>query len=96
MADTTTATTEKSHARRKIMTGVVTSAKMQKTVVVTVMRRVKSAEYKKYMSQRVKYKAHNERLEIVAGDRVEIIETRPLSKEKRWRVTRVLEKARDA
>lgn len=96
MAQTKAAATNNSHARRKVLTGLVTSAKMQKTVVVTVVRRVKSAEYKKYMSQRVKYKAHNERLEIGAGDRVEIIESRPLSKEKRWRVTRLIEKARDA
>ncbi len=86
--------TRASH-RRKLV-GVVTSDKMQKTVVVQVTRRVRSQQYKKYMTKRVKYKAHSEANEFHIGDRVEISESRPLSKDKRWRVTKLVEKARNA
>ena len=81
--------------RRKLV-GEVTSDKMDKTVVVRVTHRVRSAQYQKYMTKRVKYKAHDEKNEYKAGDRVEIAESRPLSKDKRWRVTRLVERARDA
>jgi len=78
-------------ARRRIV-GTVTSNKMQKTVVVSVSRRVKDARFHKYMTKRVKYKAHDEKNEYKIGDRVEIVETRPLSKDKRWRVARLIER----
>ena len=78
-------------ARRRIV-GTVTSNKMQKTVVVSVSRRVKDARFHKYMTKRVKYKAHDEKNEYKIGDKVEIVETRPLSKDKRWRVARLVER----
>ncbi len=80
---------------RRTLVGTVTSDKMQKTVVVVVTRRVRSTEYKKYMTKRVKYKAHSENNEFHIGDKVEIVEARPLSKDKRWRVAKLIEKARN-
>jgi small subunit ribosomal protein S17 len=88
--------TENSHAARRTLEGVVTSDKMNKTVVVQVSRRVRSIQYKKYMTKRVKYKAHSENNEFHVGDRVEIVESRPLSKDKRWRVAKLVERARNA
>jgi small subunit ribosomal protein S17 len=81
---------------RRTLTGVVTSDKMTKTVVVLVSRRVKSTSYGKYLTKRVKYKAHNEQNDVKVGDTVEIVESRPLSKDKRWRVQKLIEKARQA
>ncbi len=77
---------------RKIRQGVVVSDKMNKTVVVVVGRRVKGTRYKKYIIKRKKFKAHDEKNECHVGDRVEIIETRPLSKDKRWRVLKIIER----
>ena len=88
-----TATDERG-ARRRII-GVVTSNKMQKTVVVEVHRRVKDRKFHKYTSTRVRYKAHDEKNEYKIGDRVEIVETRPLSKDKRWRVARLVERPQE-
>lgn len=79
--------------RPKTRIGVVTSAKMQKTVVVRVERRIKHAKYGKYLVRHVSYKAHDEASACGVGDRVRIAETRPMSKEKRWRVVETLEKA---
>ncbi|MEW6614717.1 MAG: 30S ribosomal protein S17 [Thermodesulfobacteriota bacterium] len=79
--------------RRKTQVGVVVSNKMDKTVVVQVDKVLKHPIYKKYISRRNKYKAHNERNDCNVGDRVLIIESRPLSKEKMWRVYKILEKA---
>ena len=81
--------------RRKLV-GLITSDKMDKTVVVRVTHRVRSAQYLKYMTKRVKYKAHDEKNEYKTGDKVEISESRPLSRDKRWRVTRLVERARDS
>jgi small subunit ribosomal protein S17 len=83
-------------SHRRTFVGTVTSDKMHKTVVVMVTRRVKSEAYGKYMTKRVKYKAHNEQNDVHVGDRVEIVESRPLSKDKRWRVAKLIEKARNA
>jgi small subunit ribosomal protein S17 len=94
--DTETQETGQSRGSRRTLIGTVTSDKMQKTVVVVVTRRVKSHAYKKYMTKRVKYKAHTEKNEFHVGDVVEIVESRPLSKDKRWRVARLLEKAKQA
>ena len=66
---------------------------MDKTVVVIVERLVKHPKYKKYLKVRKKFKAHDERNACNVGDRVEIIETRPLSREKRWAVVSILKKA---
>ena len=79
---------------RKTRIGRVVSDKMQKTVVVEVSRRGRHPVYKKIVQHSVRYKAHDERGEAHAGDTVLIAETRPMSKEKRWRVVRVVEKAR--
>ncbi|HSP99085.1 MAG TPA: 30S ribosomal protein S17 [Candidatus Dormibacteraeota bacterium] len=79
--------------RAKAREGVVVSNKMDKTVVVVVQRLVKHPMYKKYVKRRAKYKAHDEQNRCGIGDRVVITETRPLSKDKRWRVRQILEKA---
>ncbi|NLM42248.1 MAG: 30S ribosomal protein S17 [Firmicutes bacterium] len=79
---------------RKTRVGVVVSDKMDKTVVVSVERTVRHPLYNKTMRQTVKFKAHDEANECAVGDRVRIMETRPLSKQKRWRVVEIIEKAR--
>jgi small subunit ribosomal protein S17 len=79
--------------KRKILTGVVASDKMEKTVVVAVNRLVLHPVYKKYIRKRTKVKAHDEKKECHVGDKVLLIETRPLSKDKRWRVKEILERA---
>ncbi len=83
----------KQRGNRKVRTGVVTSDKMDKTVVVRVERYFKHPAYKKYIRSHRKYMAHDEHNECQVGDVVQIIESRPLSKHKCWRVQTVLEKA---
>ena len=78
---------------RKTLVGTVYSDRMDKTVVVMIERLVKHPRYKKYVKRRAKYKAHDERNECHTGDTVSIIETRPLSREKRWKVKEVIKKA---
>jgi small subunit ribosomal protein S17 len=78
---------------RKSRIGVVVSNKMAKTVVVRVERRVADRKYGKIVTRAKKYKAHDEKQECKPGDRVRIVETRPLSKDKRWRVVETLVKA---
>jgi small subunit ribosomal protein S17 len=77
----------------KIRQGVVLSNKMDKTVVVNVERLVKHEKYKKYLKERTRFKAHDEQNQCGIGDQVEIVETRPLSHDKRWRVRAILKKA---
>jgi small subunit ribosomal protein S17 len=77
---------------RKNQVGIVVSDKMQKTVVVKVSHLVKHAEYNKFIKRSVKFKAHDEANECKIGDRVQIVETRPLSKDKRWTVKLILER----
>ncbi len=79
--------------RRKEYIGTVVSNKMDKTVVVMVERLVQHPLYKKYIKRRKKFMAHDERNECEIGDRVLIEETRPLSRHKRWRVKKILERA---
>jgi small subunit ribosomal protein S17 len=79
---------------RKVREGLVVSDKMDKTVVVLVEDRVKHALYGKVMRRTSKLKAHDEQNQCGVGDRVQIMETRPLSATKRWRVVEVLEKAK--
>ena len=79
---------------RKSKTGVVVSNKMEKTVVVAVERLVQHSLYSKSVRQTVKFKAHDENNESNVGDKVKIMETRPLSKDKRWRVIEIVEKAK--
>jgi len=76
--------------RRITRTGVVTSAKMQKTIKVQVERRAQDPRYKKYRRRRTVHLAHDEDQVAKQGDRVEIVQSRPLSKRKRWRLLRVL------
>lgn len=78
---------------RKQRVGVVSSDKMDKTVVVSVQDRVKHPLYKKIVNRTVKIKAHDEKNECKIGDRVLIMETRPISKDKRWRIVKIIEKA---
>ena len=100
MAETQTQQTEQaSRGRPKTRIGVVTSNKMQKTVVVTIKRRTAHRQYGKIQTKREKYKAHVEdhdypkKVTINEGDTVRIAETRPTSKDKRWRVVEVIQKA---
>ncbi len=78
---------------RRRLAGRVKSDKMNKTVVVQVVRYFRDPVYKKYVRSRMSYKAHDEANECRVGDRVEIIESRPLSSQKRWKVVRVIERA---
>ena len=77
--------------RRKLI-GRIRSDKMDKTVIVEVVRFKREGIYKKYVRVRKRYKAHDEKNEFKTGDRVEIIESRPLSREKRWAVTRLVDR----
>ena len=78
---------------RKEMVGVVSSDKMDKTVVVSVQMNEKNKTYGKVQKRTYKLKAHDENNECQIGDKVRVMETRPLSKDKRWRVVEILEKA---
>ncbi len=80
--------------QRKTRTGVVSSNKMEKTITVTVVRRLKHPKYGKYVMKSKKFHAHDENNEAQIGDVVKIMETRPLSKTKRWRMVEILEKAK--
>jgi small subunit ribosomal protein S17 len=94
MAENTTNTQPQAErGRPKTRIGVVLSNKMTKTVVVQVERRMKHGQYGKFMTEKKKYKAHDEKQECKPGDKVRIAETRPMSKEKRWRVAEVIAKA---
>ena len=86
--------TTEDRTSRKVREGLVVSDKMDKTVVVSVEDRVKHALYGKVMRRTSKLKAHDEQNECGIGDRVQIMETRPLSATKRWRVVTILEKAK--
>ena len=79
---------------RKTMVGKVVSDKMYKTVVVSIQDNVKHPLYKKIIKRTVKFKAHDEKNECGIGDRVMIMETRPISKDKNWRVVQIIEKAK--
>ena len=92
MSETSETTTERN--RRKVREGIVVSTKMDKTVVVSVVDRVQHPRYRKTLQRTTKLYAHDEANEVRDGDRVRVAETRPLSKQKRWRVVEVLERAR--
>src|SRR5258705_3851810 len=83
----------KTHSFRRRLLGKVVSDKMDKTVVVEVVRRARHTVYKKYVRNRDHYKAHDEKNEFKVGDRVEIMEHRPISKGKRWKVVRLIARA---
>lgn len=94
MSENQEMTTTETRGRRKERIGKVVSDKMQQTVVVANERRVPHPLYKKYFKKTSKYVAHNANNDAKAGDTVRIMETRPLSKTKRWRVVEVLERAK--
>lgn len=79
---------------RKTRTGLVVSDKMDKTVVVAIIDNVRHPLYKKIVKRTVRLKAHDENNTCKVGDRVSVMETRPLSKDKRWRVVEIIEKAK--
>ncbi len=79
---------------RKTRVGEVTSDKMDKTIVVTIKENIKHPLYNKVMKRTYKLKAHDENNECGIGDRVRVMETRPLSKDKRWRLVEIIEKAK--
>ncbi|MFG1941701.1 30S ribosomal protein S17 [Nonomuraea sp. NPDC048826] len=94
MAETETTETNEQRNFRKVREGLVVSDKMDKTVVVAVEDRVKHRLYGKVIRRTTKYKAHDESNACGVGDRVLLMETRPLSATKRWRVVEILEKAK--
>jgi small subunit ribosomal protein S17 len=83
-----------SRGRRKIRTGLVTSNKMDKSITVSVERKVKHPIYGKFLKKTTKFMAHDEKNECSIGDIVKIMETRPLSKNKCWRLVEVVEKVK--
>ena len=91
MTETNAATDTR--GRRQVLTGTVVSNKMNKTIVVLVERTIMHPLYHRYMKRSKRYSAHDENNDCNVGDRVEIIQSRPLSKTKRWRVREILERA---
>ena len=85
-----------SRGLRKYVVGVVTSDKMQRTITVAVERRVLHPRVRKYVRATTRYKAHDENNDARVGDKVRLMETRPLSKTKRWRLAEVLERGQGA
>jgi small subunit ribosomal protein S17 len=90
MSETSTET----RAPRKVREGVVVSDSMDKTVVVAVIERVRHPKYNKFVLQTKRLYAHDETNDVNVGDKVRVMETRPLSKTKRWRVAEILERAK--
>jgi small subunit ribosomal protein S17 len=93
VASTETPTTAKTRGLRKTQEGVIVSSKMDKTIVVAVVRQVRHASYGKFVRRTKKFYAHDESNQGGVGDRVRIVETRPMSKLKRWKLESVLRKA---
>jgi small subunit ribosomal protein S17 len=94
MSEATTAVSTLDRNLRKTKLGVVSSNKMDKTIVVNVERKVKHPLYGKFVKKSTKFHAHDEKNECSIGDTVRIMETRPLSKTKRWRLVEVVEKVK--
>ena len=94
MAEQTTTTAPDTRNLRKTRIGVVTSNKMTKTITVAVERKVKHPIYGKFVKKTTKFHAHDEKNEASIGDIVRIMETRPLSKTKRWRLVEIVEKVK--
>jgi len=89
-----TATDDNARGARKVREGTVVSNKMDKTAVVAVVSRVRHARYNKMVLRTTKLHAHDETNDVNIGDKVRVMETRPISKNKRWRITDVLERAK--
>jgi small subunit ribosomal protein S17 len=94
MMEQATTTEAEERGRRKLRTGKVVSDKMEKTVVVVIERLVKHPVYKRYVRRRSRFKVHDEKNECKEGDIIRFMETRPLSKEKRWRFVEFVERAK--
>jgi small subunit ribosomal protein S17 len=91
---TTTETVDEDRAARKVREGLVVSNKMNQTAVVAIIERVRHPKYAKFVNRTKKLYAHDENNDVNIGDRVRVMETRPMSKLKRWRITEVLERAK--
>ncbi|MBK6732421.1 MAG: 30S ribosomal protein S17 [Bacteroidetes bacterium] len=85
---------EEARNLRRTITGVVSSSKMEKSITVTVTRKIKHEKYGKFLTKSKRYHAHDEKNDAKAGDIVKIMETRPLSKLKRWRLLEIVERAK--
>jgi small subunit ribosomal protein S17 len=94
MTNSTTTTTEPVRGRRKMRVGKVVSDRMEKTCVVSIERLVKHPTYGRYVRRRNKFKVHDEKNECHVGDVIRFMETRPLSKDKRWRFVEFVERAK--
>jgi small subunit ribosomal protein S17 len=94
MAEAAVVEKEEERGRRKLRVGKVVSDKMEKTVVVVIERLVKHPQYKRYVRRRSRFKVHDEKNECKEGDTIRFMETRPLSKEKRWRFVEFVERAK--
>jgi small subunit ribosomal protein S17 len=95
MSDTT-AEKQDRRGTRRVIVGTVTSTVMDKTVTVTVIRRVRDRRFHKFLTNRVKYHVHDEHNTAKVGDVVEIVETRPMSKTKRWRLLKTISRSQEA
>ncbi|MEK7292636.1 MAG: 30S ribosomal protein S17 [Actinomycetota bacterium] len=91
---TDNASTEATRNNRKLRDGVVVSSKMDKTIVISIVERVRHPKYAKFIARTKKLYAHDETNDAQVGDRVRVMETRPLSKQKRWRLVEILERAK--
>ena len=92
---TTSATTDEAlRNARKVREGVVVSNKMNKTIVIAIVERIRHKKYEKFVTRTKKLYAHDEANDAKIGDRVRVMETRPMSKLKRWRVVEILERAK--
>jgi small subunit ribosomal protein S17 len=91
---TTTESTAAERGRRKTRVGKVVSDRMEKTVVVSIERLVKHETYGRYVRRRSKFKVHDEKNECRIGDTIRFMETRPMSKDKRWRFVEIVERAK--
>jgi len=91
---TETITTEVVRQNRKVREGIVVSNKMEKTIVISIVERVRHPKYAKFVQRTKKLYAHDEANDANIGDRVRVMETRPMSKQKRWRLVEVLERAK--
>jgi small subunit ribosomal protein S17 len=87
-------TTQDARHRRKLRVGKVVSDRMDKTIVVSIERLVKHVTYGRYVRRRAKFKVHDEKNECRVGDVVRFMETRPMSKDKRWRFVEIVERAK--
>ena len=85
---------EENRNKRKVREGLVTSNKMEKSIVVSVERKLKHPKYGKFLKRTTKLMAHDEKNECTIGDKVKVMETRPLSKNKCWRLVEIIEKAK--